>query len=388
MLKELIIKIYLLFTRILFNFMKCFPKRQKYVFVSSFGDNVEYVAREVLAHQLGDVIILRSKRSRYPYEQLNNNDVKFITYDAMNPIAYIKSIYHLATAQTVLIDNYFAFLSVMHFKKEVECIQLWHAAGAIKRFGFEDPSNIGRPVAAYARFEQVYARFHKIVVGSEEMVDVFEKAFGSSNEQFLKTGIPRTDFFYDEQAMKKASAKVTSIYPQITDKKVVMYAPTFRRNELDEPSIALDVDRLCEALGEDYIIFVRLHPAVSSEQRSFTHARVIDVSNYPVVNDLLVVTDVLISDYSSLPYEFALLEKPQLFFAYDVDTYARESGFWDDYEAVVPGPIVYSTDEVINHIQHEKFNMADIRAFSTKWNTYSNGEASKNIIKYLTQKGE
>lgn len=388
MLKEFIITIYLLCTRILFNLMKCFPKRQKYVFVSSFGDNVEYVAREVLQAELGDVVILRSKRSRYPYERLSRERVTSIQYDAMNPITYIKSMYHLATAKTVFVDNYFAFLSVMNFKKDVECIQLWHAAGAIKRFGFEDPSNIGRPLAAYQRFERVYARFHKIIVGSDEMADVFQKAFNCSTDQFLTTGIPRTDFFHDEEALEKAAAKVTSTYPQIADKKVVMYAPTFRRNQLEQPSIALDVKRMCEELGDDYIIFVRLHPAVSSKQSSFTHARVIDVSNYPIINDLLVVTDVLISDYSSLPYEFALLEKPQLFFAYDVETYSRESGFWHAYESVVPGPIVRSTDEIIQHIKAEHYNLNGIRAFSAKWNMYSNGTASKNIIKYLTQKDE
>lgn len=386
MLKEFIIKTYLLFTRILFTLLKCFPKRNKYVFVSSFGDNVEYVAREVLAENLGDVVILRAKRSPYPYEQLKGKDVTFLTYDRLNPISYLRSMYHMATAQTIFIDNYFAFLSVMNFKKGVECIQLWHAAGAIKRFGFEDPSNAGRSTAAHKRFKKVYARFHKIVVGSEEMVDVFQQAFDCSDDQFLRTGIPRTDFFYDQLAMKIAAAKVTSTYPQIAHKKVVMYAPTFRRDQLDNPTIALDVDRMCKTLGEEYIIFVRLHPAVSSKQSSFTHAQVIDVSNYPIINDLLAVTDVLISDYSSLPYEFALLEKPQLFFAYDVDTYAEESGFWKAYEEVVPGPIVRSTDEVLHYIQQDVFILDDIREFSKRWNTYSNGNASKKLIHYITKR--
>lgn len=366
--------------------MKCFPKKKKFVFISSFGDNVEYVAREVLKVNLGEVVILRTKRGRYPFKKLSQNAVTFITYDAVNPIAYIKSMYHLATAQTVVIDNYFPFLSVMNFRKGVECIQLWHAAGAIKQFGFKDPSNSGRSDAAHKRFAQVYDRFHKTVVGSEEMVNIFQQAFDRKEHQFLKTGIPRTDFFHDQQAMDIAATEVSAMYPQIADKKVIMYAPTFRRDQLEQPTIALGVDQMCEALGEDYIIFVRLHPAVSSKQASFKHARVIDVSNYPVVNDLLVVTDILISDYSSLPYEFALLEKPQLFFAYDVKSYAQESGFWNEYESVVPGPIVRSTEEIIRHIQENQFNLENLRTFSAKWNTYSNGQSSKNLVDYFRQK--
>ena len=93
-------------------------------------------------------------------------------------------------------------------------------------------------------------------------------------------------------------------------------------------------------------------------------AGVLDVSAYPNVNHLLLVTDYLLSDYSSMPYEFALLNRPQIFFPYDLDDYKKESGFWSSYEDVVPGPIVQSTDEIIELIGKDDFDLEEIAAFS------------------------
>jgi hypothetical protein len=115
LLKESIIAIYLFLTKSVFKIAKLFPIQNKYVFVSSFGDNIDYVAREVLRQQQADVVILRSRKSNYSFDQLNLNEKRIISFDSLNIIHYVKSIYHLATARHVFVDNYFAFLSVMNF---------------------------------------------------------------------------------------------------------------------------------------------------------------------------------------------------------------------------------------------------------------------------------
>ncbi|MBO1912080.1 CDP-glycerol glycerophosphotransferase family protein, partial [Microvirga sp. 3-52] len=167
-----------------------------------------------------------------------------------------------ATARHVFVDNYFAFLSVMNFKTGVECIQLWHAAGAVKRFGMEDPTFYDRTVSAQKRFKKVYARFDKVVVGSDAMIPVFKKAFNIKDEQFLKTGIPRTDFFFDEAAKSTAISEVYAAYPEIASKKVILYAPTFRRDELEGQEIGLEVEKMTAELGPEYLLLIRMHPAV------------------------------------------------------------------------------------------------------------------------------
>ncbi|MBO1913391.1 CDP-glycerol glycerophosphotransferase family protein, partial [Microvirga sp. 3-52] len=108
-----------------------------------------------------------------------------------------------------------------------------------------------------------------------------------------------------------------------------------------------------------------------------------DVSAYRNVNHLLLVTDYLLSDYSSMPYEFALLNRPQIFFPYDLESYEEESGFWSSYDEVVPGPIVQSTDEIIELIRQDDFDLEEIAAFSSRWNRYSAGRSARELVDYL-----
>lgn len=353
------------------------------MFVSSFGDNTEFVAREIIRQNKGKVVILQSSKRAYDFDNLQLGERNILPYDSLNVVHFIRSMFHLATAKVVFVDNYYAFLSVMNFKPGVECIQLWHAAGAVKKFGLEDPTVSGRASAAHKRFLNVYRRFDKVVVGSDEMVPIFKAAFDLSDERFLKTGIPRTDFFFDEDAVTEAKRSVLRAYPEIEGKKVILYAPTFRRDQLDGQPIALDVDELTSALDDDYILLIRMHPAVKGIDVNSDRNRVINVSSYPNMNHLLVMTDYLISDYSSLPYEFALLNRPQIFYPYDLASYEKESGFWDAYEKVVPGPVVYSTDEIIALIKENNFDLQQVQAFSDKWNRYSNGESAKALVRYV-----
>ena len=357
--------------------------QNKYVFVSSFGDNIDYVVREVLRSTQSDVVILHSRNSNYSFDHLNLATQKIISFDRLNAINYFKTLYHLATAKQVFVDNYFAFLSVMNFKPGVECIQLWHAAGAVKKFGMEDPTFYDRTQSAQKRFQKVYARFDKVVVGSDSMIPIFKKAFNLKDEQFLKTGIPRTDFFFDEVAKADIINTVYRLILRLISKKVILYAPTFRRGELDGQEIGLEIEKLTSSLGRDYMVLIRMHPAVNMNYLNTQLSGVLDVSDYPNVNHLLLVTDYLISDYSSIPYEFALLNRPQLFYPYDLDDYAKESGFWSAYEEVVPGPIVQSTDEIIELISRDDFDLEKISAFSNEWNRYSNGNASSALVDYL-----
>ena len=110
---------------------------------------------------------------------------------------------------------------------------------------------------------------------------------------------------------------------------------------------------------------------------------VYDVSYFTETNALLLVTDILISDYSSIPFEYALLEKPMIFFAYDMDEYKITNGLIRDYEEQMPGPVVFTTFEIIRTIKEDDFDLGQVRAFSDKWNEYSTGNASMNLAKFI-----
>src|SRR5690606_35874298 len=122
------------------------------------------------------------------------------------------------------------------------------AAGAVKQFGLKDPSNANRTPKAIARFQQVYNRFNHVVVGSEKMAEIFQQSFGLQADRMLRTGIPRTDFFFDEKTIAETRELLQRNYPIINKKKVILYAPTFRDHELHVGKIALDVTKMYEAL--------------------------------------------------------------------------------------------------------------------------------------------
>jgi CDP-glycerol glycerophosphotransferase (TagB/SpsB family) len=314
-------------------------------------------------------------------------NAKVLKLNTVHPISWFKNIYHLATSKTIIVDNYFGFLAAVTFKAGVECIQIWHAVGAIKTFGLKDQSLAHRSNKAIERFKKVYKQFHKVVVGSDEMAFVFQEAFGISSDRLLRTGIPRTDLFYNEDKQQQIIDDLYRENPLLTRKKVILYAPTFRDSSLENFEMKLDIDYLYRTLGDDYAIIVKLHPAIKNKhflKNEYEHF-VLDYSDYRDVNDLLLIADILISDYSSIPYEYSLLYKPMIFYAYDLEIYRQERGLWAEYEKMVPGPVVYTMEEIVKEIKTNRFDYERIRRFSSKWNKYSIGNASSEFVNYLNK---
>ncbi|MGI2849393.1 CDP-glycerol glycerophosphotransferase family protein [Bacillus cytotoxicus] len=381
--REMAIFVYLHCFKIIFNICKLFPLQKKVVFIVSYGENILYMYEEMKRQQIADKIVVLYKHTcKYDFNQCN---VKKYFFESFSIYDTILSIYHLATARNILLDNYFGSLSAVEFKQEVQCVQLWHAAGAIKKFGIEMPLVKKRSQKAQERFLKVYQKFHKIVVGSESLAEIYKQAFCLTEKNIVRTGIPRTDLFFQRDRQQEIILKLRKTNRKIGEKKVILYAPTFREHELINIHIELDIQALYENLRDEYILLIRLHPAVKGRLDILGkyHEFIYDYSDYPDVNDLLIVTDILITDYSSIPFEFSLLRRPMIFFPYDLGVYKKERNFWFEYESFVPGKIAYDVDEIIYYIKKGEFDLEKIEDFSKKWNQYSKGDASKQLVKHL-----
>ncbi|MBY7144669.1 CDP-glycerol glycerophosphotransferase family protein [Virgibacillus sp. NKC19-3] len=381
MAREVIVSVYLFVFRILFSSFKLFPQKEKTVGVASFGDNIFYATRSLRNISNEEIVILKDKSCRYDFDESISDVVMF---DLKHPIDYLKSIYHLATASNVLVDTYYGFLAAVNFRHGTTCIQLWHAAGAIKQFGLLDPSNEHRNEKAIDRFKQVYRRFDYTVVGSEAMANTFNKSFGLTNDRILRTGIPRTDILINNKEKQRIYQELKRSFPIIARKKVLLYAPTYRNEELSAYQLNLDIEKLYHELSEEYVLFIKLHPAISNKLREFYSDFIYDVSDFDDTNDLLLISDLLITDYSSIPFEYALLRKPMIFYAYDMDEYKVTSGLIEDYENQMPGPVVTSTDAIIQVIKEDDFDRNQINAFAAEWNEYSDGNSSIRLARFLT----
>lgn len=380
MVREIAVSVYLFVFSCLFTLFKCYPQTEKSVFVASFGDNILFAVKELEKRTDEQIVILKTSQCRLDFEKHLEHRHLIVPFSLKNPVQWIRSIFHLATAAKVIIDNYYGFLAVSRFKPNVKCIQLWHAAGAIKQFGLKDRTLETRSKKALKRFKKVYDRFHYVVVGSEKMAAIFQESFGLSAERMVRTGIPRTDFFFDERDMDRAKQSLQELFPIIQKKKVMLYAPTYRDDEREVSSLALNIREMYEAFHDEYVLFLRLHPAVDVNIAHEYPNFVYDVSNYHDVNHLLVVTDILITDYSSIPFEFSLLHRPMVFFAYDLEDYERKRGIWERYEQFVPGPVVKRTDELVRVIKEKQFDMQKIAQFAREWNEYSTGCACEQFV--------
>lgn len=371
----------------IFNLFKLLPQKDKICFVISFEENSAFIHKELLNQRVQAEIILLCKPSLINEIRKNCQNTTIIPFECSNVLYWILSLYHLSTSRIVLIDNYFAFLSAIKFKQNVECIQLWHAVGALKSFGLTDKSVAYRTAVARRRFNMVYQKFDKIIVGSERMANIFLESFGIPPKNILRTGIPRTDFFFDKEKLVQVTKNIYRDYPQFHGKKIILYAPTFRDHQLNHYELHLEIEKMRQALQSEYLLLIKLHPAVQNTidyERMYPNF-VYDVSNYKQTNELLVITDYLITDYSSIPFEFALLKKPMIFFPYDFELYKKDRGLIEEYLLELPGPVAYKTDELVNIILYHKFDFDLINSFSLKWNEYSIGNSSEKLVQYIVK---
>jgi CDP-glycerol glycerophosphotransferase (TagB/SpsB family) len=381
MIREFSIEIYLLLFKLQYLFFKCFPVKNKIVFCVSFTENPRYIVEEILRENVKTRLVFLCRgtciSSFRPY---GRNTIQFET---LNPLAMFRSVYHIATARTIIVDNYYAFLSVIRLRKNVQCIQIWHAAGAMKTFGLEDRSVSKRTPHARNRFIKVYQHFDKVVVGSESMAEIFMRSFGLPHERMLPTGIPRTDLFFNN----KKILEIRSIFrKKFGNKKIILYAPTFRDGESGY-HLNINLKLMKAKLKDQYVVMLRLHPLVHMEQEINDEIRgfVFDYSFWPDINELLIASDILITDYSSVPFEYALLDRPIIFYLYDLDDYKKKRGLQRGFQDWLPGPVARTTDQVVDLINHDSFDIKQIADFAKKWNTYSDGHASYKLVQYIEQ---
>ncbi len=293
----------------------------------------------------------------------------------------LKTAYHFATSKIILLDDFYPLIYPINIRKNSDLIQVWHAAGAFKTFGF---SRIGRPGGPSPRSKN-HRNYTKVTVSSEGVRDHYAEGFGVTVDKVYPTGIPRSDIFFDEDYKAHVRNTLYTKYPFLKEKKVILFAPTFRGNgqaSAHFPFHVLDFKKLYQELNEDYIFLFKIHPFVNNklsipyEYADFFY----DFSDFREINDLLLVTDLLITDYSSVCFEYALLEKPMLFFAFDVEEYVRTRDFYYDYFSFIPGPLVKTTEEIINTIQSEQFEIDKIKPFVRYFFNGTLGKASQNVV--------
>ncbi|MCL1952924.1 MAG: CDP-glycerol glycerophosphotransferase family protein [Oscillospiraceae bacterium] len=239
------------------------------------------------------------------------------------------TLYHLATAGAVFLNNNFSPLAYLPFSQRTRLVQLWHGDGGWKKFGRS--VDLHTPIIPYTH----------VICNCEAVRAFWAEGFGLPPERVLPLGSPRLDALtrpYDKAALRAA---FDAQYPQCRGKKLILYAPTFR-DDPDENRLLLshfDFAAFRARFGGEASLLVRLHPKMHGLY-DLRGTGAIDLTGLPDPSNLLRVTDLLVTDYSSLCFDAVALDIPVVLYAFDEASYmAHDRGFYKPLRELPPGPI-------------------------------------------------
>jgi CDP-ribitol ribitolphosphotransferase len=293
--------------------------------------------------------------------------------------------FHLATARVFVVDDYFFPIYVIRPRNGTTIVQAWHGCGAFKKFGYSVLDKAFGADEALLRRVRIHANYDICLVSSAAVAPHYAEAFRLPLDRFrADLGIPRTDALLDPARTVGVAAAVRRRLAVPVDKRVILYAPTFRGESVTDARFAagLDQRRLRDELADDHVLLLRLHPFIRAALPPDPDLAgfVIDVSDEPDINELLLAADVLVTDYSSVIFEFALLGRPMLFFAPDLADYEAERGFYFDYRTGVPGPVFDDSAALAAHLRSSASDPARVRAFAQASFDVADGHASTRFV--------
>ncbi|MDW3870497.1 teichoic acid ribitol-phosphate polymerase TarL [Staphylococcus saprophyticus] len=337
---------------------------------AEMSGNFEYVYNEMLRQNLD---------KKYKIHALFKSNISV----RRNFIDKFKFPYLLGKADYIFVDDFHPLLYTVKFRKSQEIIQVWHAVGAFKTVGYSRTGKKGGPF-----FNSVNHRnYTKAFVSSETDIPFYGEAFGIKEQNIIPTGVPRTDILFDQDYEKAIVADMEEALPIVKGKQVILFAPTFRgsgHHTAHYPFFKIDFARFARYCRENNaIVLFKMHPFVKNKlniPREYQEYFV-DVSDFREVNDILFITDILISDYSSLVYEFAVFKRPMLFYAFDLEDYITSRDFYEPYETFVPGKIVESFNDLIVALDQKDFDVEKVEPFLDKHFKYQDGRSSERLVR-------
>ena len=246
----------------------------------------------------------------------------------------LRSLFHLATSRVCVMDSYWPAVSVLHHKRSLTVVQIWHALGKVKQSGWQTVGKPGGRSLKIARMMHMHEGYDYIVGGAPIWNPCYCASFGCKESQILNLGLPRMDYLIHSK--QEVANKVFARYPELKGKIVVLYAPTFRRGKgvrHDDSFAALDAKR--------FALVVKGHP-----NQRVDVASSVDCPEFEAI-DLLCVADYLITDYSAIALEGAVANVRTLYYLYDYDDYRRNNGLNIDIAVELPECVYFDAGSLI-----------------------------------------
>lgn len=334
---------------IIYCFLKVFPCKNKIVMITRQSNNSTL-----------DFALLKDNLEK------KNSNIKIVVLakkleeGIYNKIIYtmytIKMMYHLATSKICIIDGYCIPVSILKHKKSLTIVQLWHASGAVKKFAYQILDKKEGSNSKIAKLMNMHKNYNYVLAPSKITADIFSKAFNVSKEKIVKLGLPRLEYICDSKYDK--TEEILNQYPNLKERKNILYIPTFRKNKSTDLKEILNYD----LDNEKYNLIIRLHPLDKTyvpEQYSISSK----YSSY----DLIKIADYIITDYSVLSIEASILDKPIFLYLYDYEEYEKNRGLNIELDKELKSFTSKKFSDIMTKIKEEKYDMREIRKYSEKY---------------------
>lgn len=353
--------------KLVYFFLKLLPtNKSKIVFISRQSNNIS-IDFKMIAEKLNKYkVVIISKK-------IDTGIINYLKYY----FNLYKQMYHLATSKVCIIDSYCIPVCILKHKKSLIVIQIWHAMGAIKQFGYQTLSKEAGRNEKISHIMCMHKNYDYVLSGSQSMIEPFSKAFNISSNKIIVNGLPRIDYIINNK--KILSKKIKMDYKLLKLKKNVLYVPTFRKNE------SVKINELINNFDFDkFNLIIKLHP---SSNVKIKNKNVFTCPNYSSLQ-LLTIADYVITDYSAISIEAASLDIPIFLYLYDYDQYVDKNGLNIDLFSEFGKYASKDIKSILKSLKKEKYDMNIIYNFKEKYLDPDYGKYTDKLINFIIDKME
>lgn len=280
------------------------------------------------------------------------------------------SMFHLATASVCVLDSYWPAVSMLKHKDSLAVIQIWHAMGKIKKSGYQSlDKGLGRS-SMIAHEMRMHRNYDVIIAGGKEFNPFYCASFGVDESVLYNVGLPRMDMLRENT--EKCRRQFYDAYPELEGEKIVLYAPTFRKGQILDPKPIVDA---FDFNGHQQLIIKR-HPNQRLNEENLGQAMTCD--EVPT-STVLSVCDCVITDYSAITIEAAILKKPVYFYLFDYEDYLSRNGLNVLLSDEFPDSVFTSPDKLFDSIENGTYDFDNYKRFCEKYLPDQSGRATDKI---------
>jgi len=309
---------------------------------------------------------------------------KKIPNNFMGKIEYcfyvIKCLYHIATSKVCIVDGYVIPISALKHKKGLIIVQIWHALGATKKFGLQVINKNEGSNKNVAEIMRMHKNYTFITCTSEATREFYSEGFNTEKEKILTLGMPRIDYLLNkDNKIGEKEEKLLKNYPILKEKETILYVPTFRK---EKGAYVEDLINIVDT--EKYNLIIKLHPLDKTKvEEKYTIGKQYNTF------DLLKIADYIITDYSAVAFEAAVLDKPIFFYLYDIDEYKENRGMNVNLKEEMSSSTFDKVEDIMDVIINKKYNYDDLQKFKNKYietaNTHNTERILDQIIKLMEE---